>query len=57
MNKTLCYIKGHIRGEAWYRPWLKSWCIQCDRCGYEIEYKSPRARLVGIEIRYGFTGV
>ena len=32
------------------------WSIKCKRCPYGIVYKSPGARLVGMEIKLGFDG-
>jgi len=56
MKKIICFFKGHKRGNTWYSPWDKTWHIECKRYRKMIEYRSPRARLVGIEIRYGFDG-
>lgn len=56
MKKILCRIKGHIRENTWYLPWEKSWRIECERCGKLYQYKSPHARLIGEEMRVGFTG-
>ena len=48
-------FKGHERGTTKYIG-NKFWRIKCKRCGYKIEYQSPCARLVGTEMRFGFTG-
>ncbi len=56
MYKIICWLKGHTRDEK--RTYIKKkyWHIKCKRCGYKISYLSPRVRLVGLEIRFGFTG-
>lgn len=56
MRKIVCKIKGHKRGDTWYKPWLKEWHIECERCGHIIEYRSPHARLIGTELKLGFDG-
>lgn len=53
--KLICYFKGHKRGRTYYMG-NKYWHIECKRCGKTLEYDSPRARLTGTEIRYGFDG-
>ncbi len=55
MNKILCFFKKHKRGLTDYEG-HGVWCIKCKRCGYTIKYKSPHARLIATEIRFGFTG-
>ena len=62
--KIICWFKGHKRGKTWSRTGYvyhyvtgnTHWHIQCKRCGYRIDYSSPRARLIGTEMSYGFDG-
>jgi DNA-directed RNA polymerase subunit RPC12/RpoP len=54
MKKIICLFKGHKRSNTKYHN--KRWDITCSRCGYKISYKSPRARLVGLEQHFGFDG-
>lgn len=66
LNRLKCWFKGHIRdqGSTWSRtPWINHnqqgktrWHIKCKRCGFMADYISPRARLIGTEIKLGFTG-
>jgi len=61
MKKIICRLKGHIRDkENTFLGDGKSerfkWSIKCKRCGTTCEYESPHARLVGEEIKFGFTG-
>jgi hypothetical protein len=65
MKKIICWLKGHKRGKSFCSQNYNGirnfnnyvWTIKCSRCGYKIEYLSPRARLVGTEIRFGFDGI
>ena len=64
MKKIICWLKGHKRGKTIsasnYRGMRQFnnvlWTIECSRCGYKIQYNSPRARLIGTEMNYGFDG-
>lgn len=58
LNKIICYFKGHKRGRTTHALIFKyvEWSIQCKRCNYMISYFSPRARLIGEEMSYGFEG-
>ncbi len=56
MKNIICWIKGHKRGTTLFYKEKKTWRIKCQRCGYWIEYRSPRCRLVSEEMRYGFNG-
>lgn len=58
MKKIICIFKGHTRGETYKQKLGISyvWHVFCKRCGYEIYYQSPRARLIGKEIQLGFDG-
>jgi hypothetical protein len=64
MKRLICLFKGHKRGETWSRTGYiyhnikghTHWHVKCKRCGYRIDYYSPRARLVGTEMCFGFDG-
>lgn len=63
MKKIICFFKGHKRGKTecyqTYNGMVNGkfmWKIECSRCGYRIDYQSHMARLIGIELRYGFDG-
>lgn len=60
MRKTICVFKKHTRGRTAVLPSAISplyiWVIECKRCKHTIKYPSPRARLVGTEIKLGFDG-
>ena len=53
--KIICWFKRHKRGNTRYNG-NKIWHIECQRCGFWIEYTSPCVRLVGKEMRFGFDG-
>ena len=55
MRRIICFFKGHKRGDTAHVN-FNFWRIKCSRCGYTIEYRSPLARLIGIEMLHGFDG-
>lgn len=60
MNKIICFFRGHRRKECRIISSTENsytWRIRCGRCGFEIEYVSPHARLVGTEMQFGFDGI
>ena len=58
MEKIICFFKGHKRGNTRCKSnrYCVQWFIECERCGYEVNYSSPRVRLVAVEINLGFDG-
>jgi hypothetical protein len=52
--KAICWWRGHRRGVTKYLG-DKTWSVRCRRCGFKLDYQSPHARLVGTEMREGFT--
>lgn len=62
--RILCWFLGHKRRETWSRTGYvyynkignTHWHIVCKRCGFRFDYYSPRARLIGVEMKHGFTG-
>jgi hypothetical protein len=56
--KLKCLLFGHKVGKKTLIkrvPYLQSiWKIKCSDCGYTVEYSSPRCRLIGTELFYGF---
>lgn len=59
--KILCWLLKHKRGYTQrvnpYNGNRSIWTIECERCGYRAEYRSPYlARLVGKEMQLGFDG-
>ena len=59
MKRIICFLKKHKSGKTKYNCDLKGsgiWKIECVRCKYKIEYRSPWARLVGTEMKFGFDG-
>ena len=55
IKRIICFFKLHKRGKTYYKK-NKTWVIECKRCKYIVQYSSPMARLIGIEIKYGFDG-
>ena len=55
MRRIICFFKRHKRGNTKYLGRCY-WKIECVRCQYKIQYRSPCARLVGIEMACGFDG-
>lgn len=60
MYKIICFFKGHARGETevvTIIPRVRyQWRITCKRCGWMFVYSSPRTRLIGTELKFGFDG-
>lgn len=55
MNKIICFFTSHKSSNGHYLG-NKRWKIECSRCGKILVYPSPHARLISLEMKFGFDG-